>query len=632
MPSGLKSKSQRPLKSAATVRAKSPEVRTGPGKAAASLRLNVVLCLLLAAATIGVYFPVGHHPFIEYDDQSYVTENPHVQSGLTWETFTWALTSTDASNWHPLTWLSHAADVSLFGLNPSGHHWTSLLIHVVNVILLFWLLQRATGATWLSLSVAALFALHPLNVESVAWIAERKNVLSTMFFFLTLAAYGWYALQPSVRRYAAVAGLFTLGLAAKPMVITLPFVLLLLDLWPLQRIENWTASSKTFPAQQAPFARLALEKLPLLALSAASAIITVAAQNVAEISTQALPLSVRLPASLYAYGVYIWKTFWPVNLALIYPHPGRTLGLWRPLLAALVIVVVTTVAWKQRSARPFLIVGLFWFLGTAVPIIGIMQVGVQVVADRYAYLTLIGLFVMIVWGFSSVADTVKLGREPRAVVAAITLAILGFLTWRQNGYWRSTTDLWTHALQVTENNSMAEEFLSNSLFREGRYEESMAHLRAYAALEPLDPGAHVRVGADAQDHGQLPEAIREYEQALRGSATLTRFGAESALDSRLLAMTYLNLGLAYAQMGDSAKGAENTRKALNADADAVNQMVQDLARGLTSSPTSAGYVRLGMILTQLGQTSEAQQAFARARQIDPAVQLPLGIDAAATQH
>jgi protein O-mannosyl-transferase len=631
MASGLKTK-QRPLKGAATVHSKTLEVRTGQGKEYAWFRRNLVLCLLLAAATIGVYFPVGHHPFIEYDDQSYVTENPHVQSGLTWETFTWALTSTDASNWHPLTWLSHAADVSLFGLNPAGHHWTSLLIHVVNVILLFLLLQRATGAMWQSFLVAALFALHPMNVESVAWIAERKNVLSTTLFFLTLAAYGWYAQRPSVRRYAAVAGLFTLGLAAKPMVITLPFVLLLLDFWPLQRIENWTAPSENFPAQQAPSARLAIEKLPLLVLSAASAMITVATQNVAEISTQALPLSVRLPASLYAYGVYIWKTFWPVNLALIYPHPGRTLGLWRPLFAALMIVVVTIAAWKQRSARPYLIVGWFWFLGTAVPIIGIMQVGVQVVADRYAYLPLLGLFVMIVWDFSSLADAVKLERGPLAAVAAIALAILSFLTWRQVGYWRSSTDLWAHALQVTENNSMAEEFLSNSLYREGRYEESMAHLRTYAALEPLDPGAHVRVGADFQDHGQIPEAIREYEQAIRGSATLTRFGAESALDSRMLAMTYLNLGLAYAQMGDSAKDAENTRKALNADADAVRQMVQDLARGLTSSPTSAGFVRLGMILTQLGQASEAQQAFARARQIEPALQLPPGVDAATTQH
>ncbi len=614
------------------MRAKALQVRSGQAKAAASLQLSVALCLLLTAATVGVYFPVGHHPFIDYDDQSYVTENPHVQSGLTWETFTWALTSTEASNWHPLTWLSHAADVSLFGLDPSGHHWTNLLIHALNVVLLFWFLQRATGATWQSFMVAALFALHPLNVESVAWIAERKNVLSTTFFFLTLAAYGWYAQRPSVRRYAAVAGLFALGLAAKPMVITLPFVLLLLDFWPLQRIQNWTAPSKNFPVQRTTFSKLVLEKLPLLALSAASAMITVTAQNVAEISTQALPLSVRLPASLYAYGVYIWKTLWPVDLALIYPHPGRTLGLWRPLLAALIIVVVTIVAWKQRSARPFLIVGWFWFLGTAVPIIGIMQVGVQVVADRYAYLSLIGLFVMIAWNFSSIADAVRLGRGPHAVVAAIVLAILSFLTWRQVGYWRSSTDLWTHAVQVTENNSMAEEFLSNSLYREGRYEESMAHLRAYAALEPLDPGAHVRVGADDQDHGRLRDAIREYEQAIRGSATLMRFSAESALDPRMLAMTYMNLGLAYAQMGNAARGAENTRKALNADADAVNRMVQDLAQGLTSNPTSAGYVRLGMILTQLGQASEAHQAFTRARQIDPAVQLPPGVDLATTQH
>jgi len=594
-------------------------------KKPATVRLMIALCAALAMVTVALYSPVGRHPFIDYDDQSYVTGNPHVQAGLTWDTVTWAVTSTEASNWHPVTWLSHAADCELFGLNPSGHHWHSVLIHALNIILLFLLLHRATRATWQSLLVAALFALHPLNVESVAWIAERKNLLSTTFFFLALGAYGWYAQKPSARRYAAVAALFVLGLASKPMVITLPFVLLLLDYWPLGRIEGWTQPSETFAVPQAPPGRLVLEKLPLLALSAASAVVTIVAQSVAEVPGQALPLEVRLPASLYAYGMYIWKMFWPLHLALIYPHPGRTLGWWKPLLAGLLMIGISIAVWRQRRQRPYLAVGWLWFLGTAVPIIGIMQVGVQVVADRYAYLPLIGIFVMVVWGLSSLADGLRLGRLPRAATAVLVLAALSFATWRQIGYWRSTIDLWSHAVQVTENNSMAEEFLSNALFTDGQYDEAMTHLRRYAALEPLDPLAHVRVGADSQDHDQYPEAIREYETAIRGAAVLANYG-RPGFDSRMLAMTYANLGLIYRQMGDETETADNARKALSTDSEAVVQMVQDLGQAVAAHPSAAGYVRLGLLLTLVGHPAEAQQAFARAQQVDAGVALPPGVE------
>jgi len=591
----------------------------------ATTRLKLALCAALAIVTIGLYSPVGRHPFIDYDDQSYVTDNPHVQAGLTWDTITWAVTSTEASNWHPVTWLSHAADCALFGLNPSGHHWDSVLIHALNSILLFLLLQRATRSTWQSLLVCALFALHPLNVESVAWIAERKNLLSTTFFFLSLGAYGWFAHKPNARRYLAVAALFVLGLASKPMVITLPFVLLLLDYWPLRRIEGWTQPSETFAVPQAPLRRLVLEKLPLLALSAGSAVVTIVAQSVAEVPAQALPLAVRLPASLYAYCMYLWKAFWPARLALIYPHPGRTLGLWKPLLAGLLILGISLAVWRRRSERPYLGVGWLWFLGTAVPIIGIMHVGVQVIADRYAYLPLIGIFVMVVWGLSSLADVIGLGKLPRAATAVLVLAALSFATWRQIGYWRSTADLWSHAVQVTENNSMAEEFLSNALFTDGRYDEAMTHLRRYAALEPLDPPAHVRVGADSQDHDQFPDAIREYETAIRGAAVLANYG-RPGLDSRMLAMTYANLGLIYSQIGDGAKAADNARNALSTDGEAVVQMVQDLGQAVAAHPSGAGYVRLGLLLTLIDHPAEAQQAFARAQQVDPSMQFPPGID------
>ena len=604
-----------------------------PGKPPAANRtakqLPAVLCLLLAAITLVLYSPVGGHPFVDYDDQSYVFQNDHVKAGLTWDTLTWAMTATDYSNWHPLTWISHALDCQLFGLNPGAHHWTSAILHALNAMLLFLLLWRVTGATWKSLLVAALFALHPLNVESVAWIAERKNVLSTFFFLLALGAYGWYARKPDIRRYLVVALMFILGLAAKPMVITLPLVLMLIDLWPLQRIEGWGQPSAAFPVPQRPLSRLVLEKLPLLVLSAGSAVITMVAQTASEVPTQALPVGVRLESSFYAYAMYLWKAIWPAHLAAVYPHPGRGLPLWQLFAGGLIVVVGLIVAWQQRLTRPYFTVGWLWYLGTAVPIIGIIQVGIQVIADRYAYIPLIGIFVIAVWEASALADRAHLGVAPRALAACLILTALAFTTFRQIGYWQSTVDLWTHALQVTENNSMAENFLANELFSLGRYQEGMAHLRTYVGLEPLDPSAHARVGADYQDHGRLPEAIHEYEAAIRAETVLESAG-EPGLPPDMLAMTYANLGLGYAQSGDAAKAQASMKQAMVVDGDAVVRMASQLAQYLPAHPSAQGYVRLGLILTQLGRQQEAQQSFAQAQKLDPRLASPTG--AAGVHH
>ena len=582
---------------------------------------TVGLCLLLAVLTLGVYGSLGHHPFVDYDDQVYVTDNEHVKAGLTWETITWALTSTDQSNWHPLTWISHAMDCELFGLNPAGHHWTSLVLHTINAILLFLLLQRATGATWRSLFVAALFALHPLNVESVAWVAERKNVLSTLFFLLALGAYGWYARKPGAGRYAVLALLFVFGLASKPMVITLPCVLLLLDFWPLRRIKGWTEPSKAFPVEQKPLKVVIAEKLPLLAASAGSAIITIIAQKPSEIPSQALSFSVRLVTSFYAYGAYVWKALVPVHLALIYPHPGRTLGVWKPLLGALLVIAVSAVGWVQRSKRPYLLIGWLWYLGTAVPIIGLMQVGLQVIADRYAYITLIGPFVIVAWlllpedeRWSSTRNSARL----RFVLGGIIIASLSLLTWRQLGFWQSSVDVWTHALKVTSNNSLAEEYLATTLIGLGQYQEGMAHMRAYAAMEPLDPKVHARVAADYLDQGQFPEAAREFEAATRASATLERYGLQG-MSSKMLAITYANLGLTYEQMGDPVKAAEYRDGARNTNLQAVGELIQQLDESVAARPTAAGYSRLGMLLQLFGYADDAQKAFAQAQKLDPRV-------------
>ena len=599
-----------------------------PGDARGHRLITFALAVSLALATVAVYHSVGSDPFVDYDDHDYVTNNSHVKAGLTWDTFTWAWTSTQASNWHPVTWLSHAADCELHGLNPSGHHWTNLLLHTLNVALVFLLLERVTGARWRSLFAAALFALHPLNVESVAWIAERKNVLSTLFFLLALGAYGWYARKPTVRRCLPLAALFALGLAAKPMVITLPFVLLLLDFWPLRRIENWTQISQTFPVAQAPFSRLILEKLPLLILSAGSAIITIVAQKPSEVSTHALPFDVRLETALYAYGTYLWKAIWPLHLALIYPHPGRTLAIWKPLLGALLIVVVSGIAWIERTRRPFIATGWLWYLGTAVPIIGIVQVGVQVVADRYAYVPLIGIFVIAAWLLLPDGSTFHSSLAMRGAVALLIIAAFGSLTSQQLGYWRSSIDLWTHALEVTENNTLAENFLANALFADGDYRDGILHLRNYARLEPLDPGAHARVAADYEDSGLLADAALEYEKAVRANDVLIKNGS-TGLDPRIMAITYANLAMTYAQLGDTTDAQRSAAMALETDANAISQMEAGLAQNLSARPVAPGYVRLGMLFTLFGENSDAHEAFARAHQLDPSITLPPSFSATA---
>ena len=594
---------------------------------AASLRRPLAFAGLLVGATLLLYSPVGTHPFINYDDPDYVVNNSHLQMGITWETLTWALTATEQSNWHPLTWLSHALDCQLFGLNAGGHHWMSLAIHVLNTVILFLLLWRTTGAPGRSLLVAALFALHPLNVESVAWIAERKNVLSTLFFLLTMGAYGWYARNPAVRRYLVVTLLFVLGLASKPMVVTLPFVLLLLDFWPLQRIKNWSTPSPVFAAPQQAVSRLLLEKLPLLALSAGSAAITLVAQGQTVIPTQLLPLGVRLENALYASGMYLLKAVWPVHLSLIYPHPGRTLEIWQPALAALTILAVSLVAWKRRLSEPYLVVGWLWFLGTAVPVIGVVQVGMQVIADRYAYVPLIGVFLIFVWEAGNLADRFGLTLWPRIMAATLVLAGMSFMTWRQIGYWRSDAEVWIHALQVTKDNPVAEHALATNLLESGRYQEGMTHLRKYARLEPLDADAQARVGADSMDHGRLPEAIDNFEAAIRAQAVLAKYGL-AAMAPRGLALTYANLGVIHSQLGDETNADADIRKALDTDAPTVEQMISRLSQEVAANPTAPGAYRLGLLLRLTGREPEAQQEFALSVQLDSQSKRPVAEESA----
>ncbi len=588
-------------------------------------KVTVICCVLLALATLAIYSRVVRNPFIAFDDETYVTRNMHVQSGVSWKTVAWSLTSTQQSNWHPLTWLSHALDCQLYGLNAAGHHFTSLFIHALNVLLLFLLLQKVTGSRWRSLLVAGLFALHPLNVESVAWIAERKNVLSTFLFFSALGAYGWYALKPSIKRYLVVATLFALGLAAKPMVITLPFVLLLLDFWPLQRVQNWGRSSLplggksrkqqtnrdsfapplTFPAL--PASRLLLEKLPLLAFAAGSAVITVIAQRTSAIrSLTQIPLDDRLENALYSYALYIWKAVWPTRLVLYYPHPTDTLSVWQLGLASLFLLGVSVLVYKQRSARPYLVTGWLWYLGTLVPVIGIVQVGDQAMADRYAYVPLIGIFVMVVWGIADWADSRDVAPGLRWAVSVAILAAFSFLTWRQIGYWRSDIDVWSHTLELTKVNYLAETNLASALRKVGRAAEALPHYQAAEKLNPGQPARHINLAADLAESGRLQDAISEY-----------RIAAELTDQPRTLARVYESIAALSAALGDYDAVRESYKQAWLADPQHRPEMIRALIEDTTARPTPEGFYSLGFLLQQAGNVPDARDAYARALNLDP---------------
>ena len=569
-------------------------------------------------ATLALYNPVNRHPFVNYDDDRYITENPHVHNGLTWRTITWAFTATEQGNWHPLTWLSHALDYQLFHQNPAGHHFTSLLIHAANAVLLFLFLMYATRRLGPSLFVAALFALHPINVESVAWVAERKNVLCTFFFFATLIAYCWYARQPDWRRYLVFAGLFVLGLMSKPMVITLPFVLLLLDYWPLGRIRGGRAD-----ATAAPLSKLVVEKLPLIALSAASAVITMQAQRAggAMRSTAQFSLAVRLENAVMAYAMYLWKMIWPSHLSPIYPHPGDSLAGWQVGTSALVLLAVTAVALKFR-ARRYLLTGWLWFLGTLVPVIGLVQVGDQAMADRYAYIPLVGIFIMIAWGIADLADSKQIGLVVRVIPAACVLLALSFATNRQLGYWSSNYDLWTHAVAVTGRNFIAQDNLGGALLWLGKTDEAYLHFQAAAEINPLDPMSRSNLGAYLQEHGHMAEAIEKYNRVI----TLTS-------DPGLLAATYANLGAAYRKLGEDEKARTSYDQALQLNPNQYNvylglgellekqsrldDAISNYSKAVELRPTDTGFLLLGRALERTGRRSEALAAYQAALKLSP---------------
>ena len=584
------------------------------------------MCLLIVVATLFLYNPVNRHPFVNYDDDRYVIENPHIHNGLGLDTVAWALTSTEQENWHPLTWLSHALDYSLFHLNPTGHHFTNLLIHSANAVLLFLLLVSATGRVGPSLFVALLFALHPINVESVAWVAERKNVLSTFFFLAAIAAYGWYARKPHWQRYLALMGLFALGLMSKPMVVTFPFVLLLLDYWPLGRVEGGPAGkvqTKQSSLSRSSLTRLAVEKLPLLALSIGSAVITMYAQRAGGAMRSAAQFSfgVRLENALVAYAMYLWKMIWPSHLAPLYPHPGDSLAAWQVALSLLVLAAITATVLRFRAQR-YLLTGWLWFLGTLVPVIGLVQVGDQAMADRYAYIPLIGIFVMIAWGYADWAESHDVGVTARAIPAVCVLLALSGVTHRQLSYWGSNYELWAHTLAVTGKNFIAEDNLGGALLLMAKPDEAYSHFQAASEINPRDPMSRSNQGAYLQEHGHVSEAIEQYKRVI----TLTS-------DPGLLAAAYANLGTAYRTLGDDEQAHENYQHSLRLNSGQANaylglgqlmegqnklaEAIENYSRAVELRPTDRGFLFLGRALEKAGHRAEAMAAYQQALKISP---------------
>ena len=579
--------------------------------------------LALALVTLVVYGGVVHCPFTNYDDNGYVTENQHVQAGLSWSTIAWSFTSIEQANWHPLTWLSHALDCQLYGLDAGGHHTTSLFIHVSNVLLLFVLLRKATECRGFSFVVAALFAWHPINVQSVAWVAERKNVLSTFFLLPALAAYGWYVRQPNVKRYALVVVAFVCGLASKAMVVTLPALLLIVDFWPLGRIEGWYQSVAASSVKQEKLRGLVIEKLPLLVLSGLSAFITVVAQRAhGAVQTSAdFPLLSRLQNAFLSYAKYIGKAFWPTRFAVYYPssfdptfvqHPGRGIVLLSAT-AAVCLGIVSLAAWRQRVKRPYLTAGWAWFLVALLPVIGIVQVGRQAMADRYAYLPLVGIFVATVWGIAELAKELQLNRTVQRASVAAALCILAILSWREVGNWSSSYQLWTHALDVTTNNYVAESELGNVLVMERRYEEALPHYQRAAALDAEDAESRVNMGTIYEAAALHQQAAEQYQNAI---AILSRPESGPVPKSTLFAATW-SLGNTSVGLRDYEKAMQSYGRARSIDPESFHSYGEKLREALSVQPSAGGYKMLGFVLREEGRGEESAAAFQQAQHLDP---------------
>ncbi len=545
------------------------------------VRSEIWICLLLTLITLAVYGQVRDHNFVNFDDNGYIYENPRVKTGVTPDNIAWAFTKLHESNWHPLTWISHMIDCEIYGMDPGRHHAANLFIHICNTLLLFLAMHRLSGALWRSAWLAALFSLHPLQVESVAWISERKNLLCGLFWMLTMLSYARYVKQPSIFRYALVVGCFALGIMTKPMVVTLPLVLLLLDLWPLRRMQ--LIRGLDFKTLLKPI----LEKVPLLALSALSCAATLFAQQKggAVIPLAAYPLSARICNGFIAYAMYIKNVVWPSKLAVFYPLPEQINGL-HVAGAVMLFSVITFGGVKNAHRCPYRLVGWLWFVGTLVPVIGLVQVGSQAMADRYMYLPIIGLLTAMVWTTDAVIQSRKISPRWPAVAAVCALAAFSMVTWRQTGYWKNSVRLFSRAVAVTAGNYVAHNNLGLALKANGRMREAFDHFSESLRINPNYSIAHVNLANTMVENGLLDEAARHYRMALMVTPNDPK--------------TYKNYGGAMVQMGKVEEAVALFRRALDIDPNYPD-----------------AHSDLGIALAVQGRISEAISHFREALRLAP---------------
>jgi len=551
-----------------------------------------LLALLLAVATLAVYAPVSGYDFIDMDDRLYILDNEHVKSGLDRDGVVWALRSTESSNWHPLTWISHMLDVELYGLDAGGHHLTSLLLHLASTLLLFLLLERMTHATGRSACVAAFFALHPLHVESVAWVAERKDVLCGLLWMATLWCYVRYVEQPSARRYLAVIFIFGLCLSAKAMAVTLPCVLLLLDFWPLRRLRSGDSQRLLDPKR---VGRAIGEKIPLLLLVLVVSIVTLRAQQHSGAlgSVEAIPLDLRIWNALLAYLTYLCKMIWPSGLGVFYPHPGVAISWAHAIAAGTVLASVTFLVLSRIRSRPYLAVGWLWYLGTLVPVIGFVQVGGQALADRYTYLPLIGIFIIVAWGGEALLRSISRPWLP-ALTSIVAMCALAACTSLQLGHWRNSIALFEHTLAVTSDNVSIHYNLGTTLYSLERYEEAIPHFEEALRLSPAHVGAHTNLAGALDRLGRPAKAISHYHAAVR-----------IAPDH---ANAHYNLGTLLTRRGRLDEAVPHLLKAVELEPGALDPRIN-----LAAALGQRGQIEPA--ITQLAEVLRAQPGHERARRM-----------------
>jgi tetratricopeptide (TPR) repeat protein len=589
----------------------------------ANRRLVAILAVLLALGTAAIYAPAMRNGFVNLDDPDYVTRNPHVLAGLTWADVRWALGSSyPSSNWHPLTWVSHMADVQLYGRNPAGHHFTSVLLHIFGVVLLFLLIESATGLALRSAAVAALFAVQPLNVEAVAWISERKSVLCVFFFLLAIGAYGWYVKKPGVGRYLWVVLFFGLGITAKVMVIPFPFALLLLDYWPLRRLPGTDAQGK--PRAFFPMLRkLVMEKIPLFVMAAAGGAVTVYVHSREHALTATMPFSWRFKNAIFSYAAYLGKAIWPVGLAPYYPHPENTLSWTVVALAGLALTAISLLVWRFRD-RKYLVMGWLWYLGTMLPMIGFIQTGRQGMADRFMHIPMMGLLLALVWLITDLAAEKHWQKEIPIAIFLLALAPFAALTIKQIGYWHDSYTLFARTLEVTKNNGFAENNFGVALLERGEPQLAAQHFVAAVRLSPDLASPHYNVAVLLQRQNQLDDAEREYRAALALSS-----------DQAEIAQSHNNLGILYLGEGKYAAAVTELSAAIALDPNAQNSYIgrgtaemqmmntdaaiADLTKAAQIVPSPLALFRLGQALETKGENQQAANAYAAALQLAPSM-------------